>query len=99
MLNVKKKTEAGTAQQQRVSERIALKRSAGGVSPVDRALLFGHHSLKIGELQEAVVEVVKVKNAHQQEGGGNENPGEQQRQAELLQAQVVQAGGGETGRN
>lgn len=35
-----------------------------------------------------------MKNAHQQEGGGNENPGEQQRQAKLLQAQVVQAGGG-----
>lgn len=40
------------------------------------------------------MEVVKVKNAHQQEGGGDENPGEQQRQAKSLQAQVVQAGGG-----
>lgn len=72
----------------------AWKGTAEGVSPVDRALLFGHHGLKVGEMQEAVVEVVKVKNAHQQEGGGNENPCEQHLQAELLQAQVVQTGGG-----
>lgn len=76
------------------SSLTARKRSSEGVSPVDGTLLFGHHGLKVGELQEAVVEVVKVKNAHQQEGGGDENPGEQQRQAKSLQAQVVQAGGG-----
>lgn len=74
------------------------KESAERVSPVDRALLFGHHGLKVGELEEAVMEVVKVKNTHQQEGGGNENPGEEHFQAELLQAQVVQAAGVGEGR-
>lgn len=63
----------------------------GVVSPVDNALLFGHHSLEVGELEEMVVEVVQVKNTHQQEGGGNENPGEQLGHGKLLQAQVLQA--------
>lgn len=65
--------------------------SQGRVSPVDRALLFGDHGLEIGELEEAVVEVVQVQDAHQQEGGGDEDPGEQHGQAKGLQAQVVQA--------
>jgi len=41
------------------------------VSPVDSALLFGHYSLEIGELEEAVMEVVQVENTHQQERCGN----------------------------
>lgn len=60
-------------------------------SPVDRALLFGHHSLEVRELEEAVVEVVQVENTHQQEGSRDENPGEQLGHRELLQAQVLQA--------
>lgn len=52
--------------------------------PVDSALLFSHHSLEVGEREEAVVEVVQVENTHQQEGRGNENPGEQHGKAELL---------------
>lgn len=61
------------------------------VSPVDSALLFGHHSLEVGELEEADVEVVQVENTRQQEGSGDENPGEQHGDTKLLQAQVVQA--------
>lgn len=49
------------------------------VSPVYSALLFGHYSLEIGELEEAVVEVVQVKNTHQQEGSWDENLDEQVR--------------------
>lgn len=60
------------------------------VSPVDGAFLFGHHRLEVGELQEAVVEVVQVENAGQQEGGGDEDFGEQHRHRESLQAQVLQ---------
>jgi len=37
------------------------------------------------------VEIVQVENAHQQEGGGNEHPGEQHAQRKPLQAQVLQA--------
>lgn len=61
------------------------------VSPIDSALLFGHHSLEVCELKEAVMEVVEVQNAHQQEGSGNENPGEKHGKAKLLQAEVIQA--------
>lgn len=61
------------------------------VSPVDCALLFGHYSLEVGELEEAVVEVVQVENTHQQEGSRNANPGEQLSQFKLLQAHVRQA--------
>lgn len=56
----------------------------GAFSPVDSALLFSHHSLEVGEREEAVVEVVQVENTHQQEGRGNENPGEQHGEAERL---------------
>lgn len=51
-------------------------RSTGPASPVDSALLFGHQGLEVSELEEVLVEVMKVENAHQQEGSGNENPGE-----------------------
>ena len=61
------------------------------VSPVDRALLFGHYGLEVGELEEALVEVVQVENAHQQEGSRNENPCEQHGDIKPRQAQVVQA--------
>lgn len=37
------------------------------------------------------MEVVEVEDAHQQEGGGNEDPGEEHGQAEGLQPEVVQA--------
>lgn len=37
------------------------------------------------------MEVVQVKDTHQQEGGGDEDPGEQHGQAKGLQAQVVQS--------
>lgn len=66
-------------------------RSRGAASPVDSALLFGHQSLEVSELEEALVEVMQVENAHQQEGSGNENPGEQHGQAELLQPEVIQS--------
>lgn len=46
------------------------------VSPVDGALLFGHHRLEVCELQEAFMKVVQVQDAHQQEGGWDEDPGE-----------------------
>lgn len=67
------------------------RKQATRASPVDRALLFSHDSLEVGELQEAVVEVVQVENAHKQEGSGNANPREQHAQRELLYAQVLQA--------
>ena len=60
-----------------------------GVSPVDSALLFGHYSLEVSELEKAVVEVVQMENTHKQEGSGNENPGEQLGDRKLLQAQVL----------
>lgn len=66
------------------------------VSPVDRALLFGHDGLQVGELEEVVVEVVQMEDARQQEGSGDENPGEQLGHRELLQAQVLQAAQMET---
>lgn len=50
--------------------------SSGHASPVDSALLFGHQALEVSELEEALVEVMQVENAHQQEGSRNENPGE-----------------------
>lgn len=62
------------------------------ISPVNGALLFSYYSLEISELEEMIMEVVQVENADQQEGGGNENPGEQLGHRELLQAQVLQAG-------
>lgn len=88
--------KSGTVQTNTLSRRVNFScktaaKSTERVPPVDRALLFGDHGLKIGELEEAVVEVVQVQDAHQQEGGGDEDPGEQHGQAKGLQAQVVQA--------
>lgn len=40
----------------------------GHFSPVDNALIFGHHSLEIGELEKAVMEIVQVEDTHKQEG-------------------------------
>lgn len=37
------------------------------------------------------MEVVEVEDAHQQEGGGDEDPGEEHGQAEGLQPEVVQS--------
>lgn len=64
---------------------------AGRVSPVDSALLFGHQGLQVCELEEAFVEVMQVEYAHQEEGSGDEYPGEKHGQAKLLQPEVVQA--------
>lgn len=61
------------------------------LSPVNRALLFSHDSLQVGELQKAVMEVVQVENTHQQERGGDEDPGEKLGHSKLLQSQVLQA--------
>lgn len=61
------------------------------ISPVNGALLFSYYSLEIRQLEEMIMEIVQVKNADQQEGGGDENPGEQHGHGELLQAQVLQA--------
>lgn len=66
-------------------------RSTGHASPVDSALLFGHQGLEVGKLEEALVEVMQVENTHQQEGSGNENPGEQHSQAKRLQPEVIQS--------
>ena len=63
----------------------------GHFSPVDNALIFGHHSLEIGELEKAVMEIVQVEDTHKQEGWGNENPGKKHCKTELLQAEVNQA--------
>ncbi len=67
------------------------KKQTEGVSPVDSALLFGHYSLEVSELEETVVEVVQVENTHQQEESGNENPGEEHGDIKPLQAEVTQA--------
>lgn len=65
----------------------------GLVSPVDSGLLFGHQGLEVCELEEALVEVMQVEDAHEQEGSRDEDPGEQHGQAKLLQPEVVQAVG------
>lgn len=64
------------------------------VSPVDSALLFGHHGLEVSELEKAVMEVVQMENTHKQEGSGNENPGEQLGNRKPLQSQVLQTADG-----
>lgn len=74
-----------------LNDGLVKRRQTERVSPVDSALLFGHYSLEVSELQEAVMEVVHVENTHQQEGCGNENPGEQHGDSKLLQAQILQA--------
>lgn len=66
-------------------------RPCGRVSPVDRALLFGYDGLQVGELEEAVVEVVQMENTHEQEGSWDENPGEEFGHGELLKPEVLKA--------
>lgn len=58
--------------------------------PGDCALLFVGHRFDVGELEEALVEIVQMQDADQQEGGGNEDPREQSRNRELLQTQIFQ---------
>lgn len=60
-------------------------------SPVDAAVLFGDDGLEVGELQEALVEVVQVQDGHQQKGGGDEDPREQVCRLKLLQPKVLES--------
>lgn len=64
------------------------------LSPVNSALLLGHHSLQVSELQEAIMEVVEVQDAHQEEAGGDEDPREELSHGEPLQAEALQSGAG-----
>ena len=53
-------------------------------SPVNAALLLGCHSVQVGQLQKAFMEVVQVNIAHQQEGGGDEDSFEEFPQMKML---------------
>lgn len=67
------------------------KASCRHLLPVNGALLFADDGFEIGELQEAVVEVMQVQDADQQEGRGDEDPGEQIREDVLLQTHGFQS--------
>ena len=67
-------------------------------TPVDGAFLLGHQGLQVCELEEAVVEVVQVEDADQQEGGRDEDATEELGHREGLQAQILEPGGRETQR-
>lgn len=71
--------------------RICVATSNVHFSPVNGALLFADDGFEIGELQEAVVEVMQVQDADQQEGRGDEDAGEQIREDVLLQTDVPQS--------
>lgn len=86
-----KVNQAKHKKKQILNNGLDTRQQTGSLSPVNSALLFGYHGLEVGELKEAVVEVVQVENTHQQEGRGYENPGEKQGKTELLQAEVVEA--------
>ncbi len=59
-------------------------------APGDSALLFISLRFDVGELEEALVEIVQMKDADQKERGGNEDPREQSRNGELLQTEILQ---------
>lgn len=46
--------------------------AAGTRSPVDGAVFLAGNGLEVCELQEPVMEIVKVQNAHQEKGGWDE---------------------------
>lgn len=62
----------------------------GCAVPGDGALLFVGHSLDVGELQKALVEIVQMQDTHQQEPRGNEDSSKESRNRELLQPEILQ---------